>query len=89
MSLCEGEEIIKFLVRAVGLDMYLDADLLVPNRHSIVETEEPLQIDLAFQLCRQFLDMNPACGSMQDGRSGHAASQRGDFSGSPRPLNPQ
>lgn len=67
VSLREGQELIELLVRAVGLDVHLDADLLVPDRHGIVESEQPLHVDLAFQRCRQLLNVNPTRGRMQDG----------------------
>ena len=44
-----GQQVVEFLIRTVRLNVHTDADLFVAWRYGVIETEETLQIDIAFE----------------------------------------
>jgi transcriptional regulator GlxA family with amidase domain len=55
--------------------VHTDADLLVAWRYGVIETQETLHIDIAFERGRKLTDVNTACHRMEDESRGHAAGE--------------
>ena len=49
MLLSVGQQVTELLIRTVRLNVHTDADLFVAWRYGVIETEETLQIDIAFE----------------------------------------
>ena len=65
-----------FHVVHIGLDLELDADFREALRHIVGESQETAQVDVAFKLGFQFLDMDTPYRGMCHHARGYTGSQR-------------
>ena len=75
MILRECKQVIKFFIAAVRFDIHDYLDLLIADRHSVVECQQALYIDAANKLRRQAFDPDATYGRMKYRRRRHTTSQ--------------